>query len=118
MSHDPGAPTKTSTVDSSVKLDDGHESPIRTSLLRTKRDNAYFAARLEREHPEIWAAWQAGSYPSLRAACVSAGLIRRRSRASELKNAWQKATVVERLVFLDYRRPCSVTFQGRYHAQP
>jgi hypothetical protein len=59
---------------------------------------------LSENYPEIWAAWQAGSYPSLRAACVSAGLIRRRSRASELKNAWQKATVDEKLVFLDYLR--------------
>ena len=69
-----------------------------------KRDNAYFAARLERENPEVWSAWQVGAYPSLRAACVSAGLVRRRSRSSELKNAWQKATVDEKIEFLEHLR--------------
>lgn len=68
------------------------------------RDNSYFAARLEREHPAVWAALQSGAFPSLRAACLRAGLIRPRSRASELKNAWQKATIDEKYAFLDHLR--------------
>ena len=69
-----------------------------------KRDSAYFAGRLEREYPNTFAAWKAGAYPSLRAACLSAGLVRRRGRASELKNAWRKATVDEKLDFLECLR--------------
>jgi hypothetical protein len=99
-----GAPQKTLMADPSFRPGADHKTPKRSSLARTKRDTAYFAERLEREHPEIWAAWKADAFPSLRAACVSAGLIRRRSRASELKNAWQKATVDEKFAFLNYLR--------------
>jgi len=67
-----------------------------------KRDNRYFERRLEREHPEIWAAWQAGAFPSLRAACIDAGLIRPRSRMTELTNAWRKATAEEKVAFLKF----------------
>lgn len=67
-----------------------------------KRDNSYFSARLEREFPAIWADYQSGRYASLRAACIEAGLMKPRKRSNELKNAWRKAKVDEKIQFLQY----------------
>lgn len=40
------------------------------------RDNTYWLARLERDHPDIHARLLAGDIPSVRAACAAAGLRR------------------------------------------
>lgn len=69
-----------------------------------KRGYEYFGARLLREHPAAHSALKAGMFRSLRAACISVGLMSPRSRLSELKNAYVKATSTERAEFLDYLR--------------
>jgi len=69
---------------------------------KAKRDNSYYSARLEREYPAVWADYQTGRYASLRAACVQAGLIKPRKRSNELKNAWRKAKIDEKIQFLQY----------------
>lgn len=69
-----------------------------------KRNNAYFDGRLLKEHPAVHAAFKAGAFRSLRAACISVGLMSPRSRVSELKNAYAKATPAERVEFLDHLR--------------
>ena len=69
-----------------------------------KRDNDYFARRLQRDHPQVWHDFQAGVYKSLAEARRAAGLAVERTRVHELKNAWHKATAEQRdefLVFLD-----------------
>lgn len=70
--------------------------------IMVKRDNDYYEARLLRDHPTTHAAFMAGSFRSLRAACISVGLIKPRSRGSELKNAYLKATPAERTAFIGY----------------
>ena len=61
-----------------------------------KRDNDYYARRLQRDHPHIWHAFQAGIYKSLAEARRAAGLGGSRTRVHELKNAWNRATAEER----------------------
>lgn len=68
----------------------------------SNRDNSYYSTRLEREYPTIWAEHQTGRFASLRAACIEAGLIKPRKRSNELKNAWRKAKVDEKIQFLQY----------------
>jgi len=75
---------------------------IAGATLTAKRDNSYYGARLEREFPAVWADYQTGRYSSLRAACIEAGLIKPRKRSNELKNAWRKAKVDEKIQFLQY----------------
>ena len=66
----------------------------------TKRDNDYYARRIQRDHPQIWHDFQAGVYKSLAEARRAAGLGGKRTRVLELKNAWRKATAEQRDEFL------------------
>lgn len=67
---------------------------------KQKRDNAYYKERLEREHPAIYRDMLAGKYSSDREAFIAAGLKKSRTPLHELKNAWGKASAVERSNFL------------------
>ena len=70
----------------------------------TKRDNDYYARRLQRDHPQIWHDFLAGKYKSFAEARRAAGLGGSRTRVQELKNAWHRATSEQRdefLAFLD-----------------
>ncbi|MCB1405375.1 MAG: hypothetical protein KDK01_03715 [Rhodobacteraceae bacterium] len=69
-----------------------------------KRDNEYYEKRLKAEHPTIHADWKAGAYSSLRAACVSIGLMKKRTRLTEMLNTFDKATATEKSEFLDHLR--------------
>ncbi len=69
-----------------------------------KRDAAYYRERLRREFPEVFEDLEKGVYRSVHAAALAAGLIRKRTRLTELKNAWSKATAAERKEFEDWVR--------------
>lgn len=76
---------------------------------KQKRNNDYFLCRLEAERPEIAADLKAGRYPSVGQALVAAGLVSGRTPLHELRNAWGKATLVERSAFFEWaraKRPC------------
>lgn len=69
---------------------------------KTVRDNAYYEARLERDHPTIYADLKAGKYRTVTDAALAAGLKTKRSRLHELKNAWNKASHAEQREFLKW----------------
>lgn len=71
-----------------------------TSKVSGKRDNSYYLGRLEREAPEIHKDLLAGKFESPAAAFRAAGLRGRRTRLSELMNAWNKATPAEQRAFM------------------
>ena len=68
----------------------------------TKRDNDYFARRLQKDHPQVWGDYQAGVYKTLTEARRAANLGGTRTRLHELKNAWRKASDKERDAFLAF----------------
>lgn len=67
-----------------------------------KRDNAYFLERLEAEHPDIWKNYEAGRYESVRAACIDAGLIKKRQNVPMMKTLWQQSSLADRAEFLTF----------------
>lgn len=69
---------------------------------RKKRDSAYWRGRLEREHPAIYAKLLSGEFPSIRAACAAAGLIRLPTRFDALKREWRRATNAQRKAFVGW----------------
>jgi hypothetical protein len=74
-------------------------------MAKQKRGNDYFMARLEREHPAIFADWKAGRYATKRQALVASGLRKDGQTANVLKNAWGRATLQERRAFLEWLKP-------------
>ncbi len=70
----------------------------------TKRDNAYYRDRLQREHPGTFADVQSGKV-SLKDALLASGLKKQRTRIHELKNAWNKASSAERSEFVRFMKP-------------
>lgn len=69
---------------------------------KTVRDNAYYEARLERDHPTIYTDLKAGKYRTVTDAALAAGLKTKRSRLHELKNAWAKSSHSEQREFLKW----------------
>jgi hypothetical protein len=59
---------------------------------------SYLAARLKRDAPEIAA--RIDDFPSIRAAALAAGIIRKRTPLELLEAAWRKASEAERAAFL------------------
>ncbi|TQI75341.1 hypothetical protein FHT98_3122 [Bosea sp. AK1] len=74
-----------------------------------KRDNTYYLERLKRDHPKIYADYQAGTFSSALQAFEAAGLKKRRSRLQELKNAWQAASSSEKVEFLRWLKIAAAT---------
>ena len=68
----------------------------------TKRDNEYYARRLQKDYPQTWGDFQAGIYKTLAEARRAADLGGTRTRLQELKNAWRKASDKERDAFLAF----------------
>lgn len=68
------------------------------------RNAAYYENRLKRDHPAIYADLKAGKYRTVADAAIAAGLMNRRTRLHELKNAWSKASPVEQREFLSWLR--------------
>ncbi len=52
-----------------------------------KRDNAYYEARFQRDHPTIYADLKAGKYRTGTDAALAAGLNMKRTCLHEMKNA-------------------------------
>ena len=69
-----------------------------------KRDANYYRERLRRDHPTVFAGLGDGTYRSVRAAAIKAGLIRQPGRVDALQRAWNKATAAEKKEFLDWAR--------------
>lgn len=67
-----------------------------------KRDNSYYLRRLELEAPMVHRKLLAGKFGSPAEAFREAGLKRPRTRLSELKNAWDKATPATRREFMHW----------------
>lgn len=64
------------------------------------RSNAYYLARLQDEHPAIYANYQAGKFKNATEAIRAAGLKKVPTALDTLRTAWTKATTVERATFL------------------
>jgi hypothetical protein len=64
------------------------------------RSNAYWLARLKRDHPAIYARHKAGKIASVRQACAEAGLIHLPSRVDALMREWRAASDKERKEFV------------------
>lgn len=73
-------------------------------MAKKKRDAAYYKARLKKDHPRIYSELVAGRYPSVRAASIAAGLIRKPSGLVALKRAWNKTAPRDQLDFLKWLR--------------
>jgi hypothetical protein len=69
---------------------------------KQKRDNAYYLARLRKEHPTVHADYQAGKFKNLTGALVKAGLRKRRTGLDMLKSAWKNASASERDAFKSF----------------
>jgi hypothetical protein len=65
-----------------------------------KRDSEYFKRRLRRDYPSAYSSLLAGHYPSVRAAAIDVGLIKRPTRFDALKREWTGATIAEKKRFL------------------
>ncbi|KEY03755.1 hypothetical protein IL59_0214620 [Brucella suis bv. 4 str. 40] len=78
---------------------------------KQRRDNSYYETRLSTDFPEIYARLRAGEYSSVMEASYAAGLKKRRTPLHELKNAWSKASEVERRQFIEwaYREKLPIT---------
>lgn len=68
-------------------------------MAKQKRDNEYYLKRLQKDQPALYASVRAGTM-SVNKARQLAGLGGVRTRLHELKNAWGRATVVERAEFV------------------
>ncbi|MBB4122966.1 hypothetical protein [Martelella radicis] len=66
------------------------------------RNGAYYEERLKREFPAIYSDFKAGKYRTVTEASVAAGIKQTRTRLHELKNAWTKASGVEKREFLNW----------------
>jgi hypothetical protein len=69
-----------------------------------KRDSKYFKRRLERDYPKAYSRLLAGRYPSVRAAAIDVGLIKRPTRFDALKREWSAATIAEKRQFTAWLR--------------
>jgi hypothetical protein len=67
-----------------------------------KRDSNYWLGRLKRDHIAIHAKCLSKVIPSVRAACIEAGLIRQPSRLDALKRSWKGASPADRRGFVDW----------------
>jgi|GEM_PF-523632 len=76
-------------------------------MKKQKRDNEYLLRRLEKEHPAIFADWQAGKFKSPREALIKAGLKQPPKQLNVLKNAWSKASADEQAEFRRWIRALS-----------
>lgn len=66
---------------------------------KTVRNNDYYLNRLDREHPAVFRAFQAGKYKTVEKALIAAGVKIKRTRLQEMLNAWVKATSTEEDAF-------------------
>ncbi|WP_156380785.1 hypothetical protein [Pseudolabrys sp. Root1462] len=67
-----------------------------------KRDRSYYEERLRKEHPGIYRDFRAGKFSSVRAAAISAGLIRQPTRVGALKREWRGASAADKVAFLKW----------------
>lgn len=66
---------------------------------KQKRDNEYYRERLRKDHPDIYADYQAGRFENLSKALIKAGIRKKRTEFDALKSAWNKASTAERDAF-------------------
>lgn len=66
---------------------------------KPKRDNEYYRERLRKEHPDIYADYQARKFKNLSEALIKAGIRKKRTELDALKSAWNKASKAERDAF-------------------
>ena len=64
------------------------------------KNNEYYLRQLEVHHPQIYADYKAGRYPTVKDARRAAGTLSERTRLHELKNAWTKASSTEKKDFV------------------
>jgi hypothetical protein len=60
----------------------------------------YLSMRIARKNPDLIDAIDRGDYPSVRAAAIAAGIIRPKEPLDQLFDAWHKASVEDRRLFL------------------
>jgi len=78
----------------------GHKSYSRENSFRSGGDPDYLASRLKADHEAIYTAWQAGSFKSVRAAAIEAGIVKIPTALDTLRKTWAKASADERDTFL------------------
>lgn len=70
--------------------------------LKRGNQSTYLAARIKRDHPEIVKRIEAGEFKSMRAAAISAGIIKVKTPLDLLKSIWAKADSKDRESFLNW----------------
>ncbi|CCQ72725.1 hypothetical protein [Magnetospira sp. QH-2] len=71
------------------------------------RGSSYWLGRLSSEHPSIHARVKSGEIPSVRAACIQAGLIKKLTPLDILRREWMKASEEHRAEFLEWAKSTS-----------
>ena len=81
---------------------------------RKDRSNAYWRARIARDHPEIFARLASGEIRTVRAARSAAGLLRQPSQLERMMLSWERLNPRQRNDFL---RWAHASYKGRTDAQ-
>lgn len=81
------------------------KKPRKRAVKKKERGNAYLLPRLKKEHPDIYADYNAGAYSSLAKACQAAGLRPRGDGLGAIKRVWDKSGVSDRNAFLIWATP-------------
>lgn len=72
------------------------------TMIQTSGNGAeYLLRRLAKTAPEFVDRYEAGEFPSVRAAAIAAGIVKVPTRLDRLRTAWKKATPEERQAFID-----------------
>jgi len=70
-------------------------------ILKQQGNSAdYLLARMQRDTPKVARRYLEGEFPSVRAAALAAGIIKKRSELDHLRLHWKKASVMERKTFV------------------
>lgn len=73
----------------------------RTNIQTSGTGAEYLLRRLAKTAPEFVDRYEAGEFPSVRAAAIAAGIVKVPSVLDKLRTAWRKATPEERQAFID-----------------
>jgi hypothetical protein len=77
----------------------GHTRADNVNSAEGGNSASYLAARIKRDHREVWAGYMAGEYRSVRAAALAAGIVREPLPLDHLRRWWQRASAEERALF-------------------
>jgi hypothetical protein len=75
---------------------------VDNTFVRGSTNADYLTRRIARDRPDILARMKAGEFPSVRAAAIEAGIVKRDTPLVKLTRAWNAASEVERAEFMRF----------------